>query len=37
MKFLMQIGIIVLLTFIIVYSFLALYIIKNAENDEKNT
>ncbi|WP_019233807.1 hypothetical protein [Legionella anisa] len=36
MKHLMRIGIFVLLTFIIVYSFLAFYIIKNAEHDEKN-
>ncbi|MCE0723003.1 MULTISPECIES: YdcF family protein [Legionella] len=35
MKLFMQIGIFVLLVFIIAYSFFALYIIKNAENDEK--
>lgn len=35
MKLLMQTGIFALLTFIIVYSFLALYIMKNAEKDEK--
>ncbi len=35
MKLLMQISIFVLLTSIVVYSFLALYIIKNAENDDK--